>query len=213
MKTIKLKNIYFKFSEFKYNNISELKKEFDIISAKIGKHTVIGDDAVIGNHAVIGKHTVIGDDATIGNHAVIGDDAKIGYHAVIGNHATIGYGAKIGNHATIGKHAKIGYGAKIGNHATIGKHAVIGDDATIGNHAKIGCHVNLTKSIYITGSSHTLTYTGNNTLSIGCHNYTIDKWLEKFEIIGKKENYSLEQIEEYRKYILIIKQFAENENN
>lgn len=147
MKTIKLKNIYFKFSEFKYNNISELKKEFDIISAKIGKHTVIGDDAVIGNHAKIG------------------DDAKIGYHAVIGNHATI------------------------------------------------GCHVNLTKSIYITGSSHTLTYTGNNTLSIGCHNYTIDKWLEKFEIIGKKENYSLEQIEEYRKYILIIKQFAENENN
>ena len=129
MKTIKLKNIYFKFSEFKYNNISELKKEFDIISAKIGKHTVIGDDAVIGNHATI------------------------------------------------------------------------------------GCHVNLTKSIYITGSSHTLTYTGNNTLSIGCHNYTIDKWLEKFEIIGKKENYSLEQIEEYRKYILIIKQFAENENN
>ena len=123
MKTIKIKNIDFTFSKFKYNDISELKEEFDIRSI------------------------------TIGNHAVIGD------------------------------------------RATIGK------------------HVNLTKSIYITGSSHTLTYTGNNTLSIGCHNYTIDKWLEKFEIIGKKENYSLEQIEEYRKYILIIKQFAENENN
>jgi hypothetical protein len=45
-------------------------------------------------------------------------------------------------------------------------------------------------------------------LSIGCHNYTIEKWLEKFEIVGKKENYKEGEINEYKQYILMAEQFA-----
>ena len=56
---------------------------------------------------------------------------------------------------------------------------------------------------------HSITYTGNDTLSIGCHNYSIDKWLEKFEIVGKKEGYSDVQIQEYKKYILMAQTFSE----
>jgi hypothetical protein len=46
-------------------------------------------------------------------------------------------------------------------------------------------------------------------LSIGCHNYSIEKWLEKFKIIGEKEEYSKLEIKEYETYILMAKQFSE----
>lgn len=91
---------------------------------------------------------------------------------------------------------------------SIGDHANIGDGASIGNRVSIGDGVKLQKNFYIVDSKHILTYTGNNTLSIGCHNYTIKEWLDNFEIIGKKENYTQEQIKEYKQYILMAEQFA-----
>jgi len=126
----------------------------------------------------------------------------------IGDHASIGYGASIGDYASIGDHVSIGYRASIGDHASIGYGASIGDRASIGYRASIGDHVKLQKNFYIVSSKHCITYTGNDTLSIGCHNYTIDKWLEKFEIIGKKANYSETEINEYKQYILMAKEFS-----
>ena len=105
---------------------------------------------------------------------------------------SIGYGASIGNVASIGDDASIGNGASIG------------DGASIGNGASIGDGVKLIRCIYIAGSKHSLTYTGKRTLSIGCHNYTIEKWLEHFETIGEKEGYTTEQITEYGEYIRAI---------
>ena len=108
----------------------------------------------------------------------------------------------IGKGASIGNGASIGYDTSIGNRASIGYGASIGYDASIGNGIK------LLKNFYIVGSKHLITYTGNNTLSIGCHNFTIDKWKECFKTVGEKENYSNEQIEEYYQYILMAEQFA-----
>ncbi len=85
---------------------------------------------------------------------------------------------------------------------TIGYRAIIGDGAIIGN------GIELQKNFYIVGSKHPVTYTGNDTLSIGCYNYSIEKWLEKFEIVGQKESYSENQIEEYKQYILMAQMFA-----
>jgi UDP-3-O-[3-hydroxymyristoyl] glucosamine N-acyltransferase len=138
----------------------------------------------------------------------IGYDASIGDDASIGNGASIGYGASIGDDASIGYGASIGNDASIGNRASIGYYASIGDDASIGYGASIGDDVKLQKNLYIVGSKHVVTYTGNNTLSIGCHNYTIDKWLEKFEIVGKKEGYTDAEISEYKEYILMAEKFS-----
>ena len=121
---------------------------------------------------------------------------------------SIGYGASIGNDASIGNGASIGYGALIGSGASIGNDASIGYGASIGNRASIGSGIKLLKNFYIVGSKHPITYTGNNTLSIGCHNFTIDKWKECFKTVGEKEDYSNEQIEEYYQYILMVEQFA-----
>jgi len=64
---------------------------------------------------------------------------------------------------------------------------------------------------YISGTNHTVTYTGNNTLSIGCYNKTIEEWKVEFRKIGKNNNYSESNILEYEKYILLAEQFAKIE--
>ena len=121
---------------------------------------------------------------------------------------TIGDDASIGNNASIGDDASIGYRASIGDDASIGYRASIGDDASIGCGASIGDGVELKKTLYVVGSKHIVTYTGNDTVSIGCYNYKIDKWLEKFEVVGQKEGYSVEEINEYKQYILMAQTFS-----
>ena len=48
---------------------------------------------------------------------------------------------------------------------------------------------------------HTATYLGTNEIRIGCHVYPINHWVDNFEEIGKKANYSDEQIKRYGKFI------------
>ena len=189
-KKIYLKDESFNWKEYEYSTIDELKEEFTKRRISIGKGASIGNGASIGYDTSIGNRASIGHGASIGDYASIGDRASIGDDASIGNRASIGYGASIG------------YDASIGNSASIGDRASIGYDASIGNGIK------LLKNFYIVGSKHLITYTGNNTLSIGCHNFTIDKWKECFKTVGEKENYSNEQIEEYYQYILMAEQFA-----
>jgi len=43
--------------------------------------------------------------------------------------------------------------------------------------------------------------TSDTELQIGCISLTIDKWREKRVILGEKEGYTPEQIEEYGMYI------------
>ena len=44
---------------------------------------------------------------------------------------------------------------------------------------------------------------GRLLLCIGCHKYTIDEWKEQYSQIGANENYSLDEIAEYKEYILM----------
>lgn len=95
----------------------------------------------------------------------------------------------------------------IGDPVIIGNDVIIGKDAKIASDAIIGDEVKLITGIYINGSKHTITYTGNGTISIGCHNYTIGFWKDNYIQIGKNEGYSTKEIEEYYQYILIVEQF------
>ncbi len=131
------------YSEFQYQDISELREN------------------------LTGRNIMIGENATIGDNAKIGYDAKIGENATIGNGATIGENATIGNYATIGENAKIGNGATI------------------------------IKSLFITGSKHTVAWYSNGFINIGCHLLSIEEWIERFKTIGANEGYN----EEYKAYI------------
>lgn len=85
----------------------------------------------------------------------------------------------------------ISYSANIGDSANIGKSAYIVDYAK-----PIIINVN--------GSKHFVSYWGQNRIDIGCHSKSISEWDEIYAEVGKSENYTDQQISEYKKYIDFI---------
>jgi len=61
--------------------------------------------------------------------------------------------------------------------------------------------------ITIIGSVHSLQFS-NNKIRIGCEYFTAEHWLENYESIGKENNYTVEQLKEYKKYIDMCKEFT-----
>lgn len=110
----------------------------------------------------------------------------------IGNDCELGYDCKLGDSCELGYDCKLGYGCKLGN------------DCKLGN----GCKVKHTLCIH--ASRHTITYWGCDAIQIGCKQYTISKWLSNYEKIGRSNNYSDKEIEEYWMYIDMIKHIHES---
>jgi len=54
--------------------------------------------------------------------------------------------------------------------------------------------------ISIQGTKHHFFYM-NGIIKIGCEEHTIKKWLSDYKLIGKRNNYTDNQIDEYFKYI------------
>ena len=67
--------------------------------------------------------------------------------------------------------------------------------------------------LYITGSRHSVTWWGSDEIAIGCHQYSIRLWMEKFREIGAKEDYNEKQIDEYERYIRTIASMYEESKN
>lgn len=86
----------------------------------------------------------------------------------------------------------------------ISDYAEIGDYAKIGDCAEIGNYVILQNHIYIKFCDYSMTYTGNRTVSIGCKNFTIEKWLTEGEEIARLQGRTERQIVEYRAAIEMI---------
>ena len=62
--------------------------------------------------------------------------------------------------------------------------------------------------IFICGSRHNLQYNkSTGELRIGCHVYHLEYWLIMFDVIGREEGYSNEQIAEYHNYMRMLKNY------
>jgi len=57
--------------------------------------------------------------------------------------------------------------------------------------------------ITIMGTKHTFFYT-SGIIQIGCERWPVDYWLENYQVIGEVNNYTSEQIAEYKTYIDMI---------
>jgi hypothetical protein len=55
--------------------------------------------------------------------------------------------------------------------------------------------------LYIQGSRHACLWTGPNELAIGCEIHDIEHWKANFTKIGKLNDYTPAQIDEYKRYI------------
>lgn len=86
----------------------------------------------------------------------------------------------------------------------------IGNDCELGNVCKLGNGCKVKHTLCIHASRHTITYWGCDAIQIGCKQYTISKWLSNYEKIGRSNNYSDKEIEEYWMYTDMIKHIHES---
>ena len=93
---------------------------------------------------------------------------------------------------------------RIGNDCELGYDCKLGDSCWLG----YGCKVKHTLCIH--ASRHTITYWGCDAIQIGCKQYTIFEWLSNYENIGRSNNYSDKEIEEYWMYIDLIRRIHES---
>lgn len=96
------------------------------------------------------------------------------------------------------RNIKLGDGCKLGNGCELGYGCQLGDRCELGD----GCDV--PKSLFISASSHTVSYWGEDVIQIGCKRCTISEWQKHFRKIGEAEGYSPEQMEECKGYIDLI---------
>ena len=92
----------------------------------------------------------------------------------------------------------LGYGCKLGNGCKLGY------DCKLGDGCELGYDCNVPKSLFISASRHVVSYWGADAIQIGCTRHTISEWQAHFRKIGEAENYTPEQIEEYKGYIDLI---------
>jgi hypothetical protein len=91
----------------------------------------------------------------------------------------------------------VGYNARVGSYARVGDNARVGYNATVGDGVNAKC-------IQFIGSNHNVYYWGEDKIEIGCYQHEMDYWLQNYASIGKIENYTEQEIEEYGRYITII---------
>ena len=127
---------------------------------------------------------------------------KIGIR--IAKSARVGKSASVGEGARVGEWARVGEGARVGKGASVGKGARVGEWASVGEDARVKQNAQFQKSpLYIIGSRHIVYEFDNNVLGIGCETHSAHEWLMEYEKIGKMNNYTDEQIQEYWEYIVL----------
>ena len=108
------------------------------------------------------------------------------------------------------RNIRIGNDCKLGNDCELGYDCKLGDSCKLGDGCELGNGCKVKHTLCIHASRHTITYWGCDAIQIGCKQYTISKWLSNYEKIGRSNNYSDKEIEEYWMYIDMIKHIHES---
>ena len=102
------------------------------------------------------------------------------------------------------RNIKLGAGCKLGNWCKLGDGCELGAGCKLGNECELGNNEIAPKALFINASRHTVSYWGDEVIQIGCKRFSISEWQQHFQKIGKAENYTSDQIEEYKGYIDLI---------
>ena len=125
-------------------------------------------------------------------------NVEIGYYVTLGHRVTLGENVTIRNNVTLGDNVTVGDNVTLGHRVTLGDNVTIGNNVTVRNKSIIDFVLS------ITGTRHPVIYYGSDEIAIGCHQLTIQTWLENYAEIGNRNGYTPEEIEEYRGYIEAI---------
>ena len=192
MKTIYLQVSGIGWVSFQYTNISELEEKF-------AKHRImIGGYCELGDCCKLGDGCELGDDCKLGDGCELGGYCKLGYRCELGSYCKLGYRCELGDCCELGYRCELGYCCELGDDCKLG------DDCELGSYCKLGDDCKVPKALFISASQHSVSYWGDDAIQIGCKRYTILDWQKHFRKIGKAENYTEEQIAEYKNYIDLI---------
>ena len=183
---------------FEYDVLSDLAHEFSIRNIRIG------------NGCKLGYGCKLGDSCKLGNDCELGDGCKLGYGCELGDSCKLGNGCKLGYGCWLGYDCKLGYDCELGDSCKLGNDCELGYGCKLGDSCKLGNDCKVKHTLCIHASRHTITYWGCDAIQIGCKQYTISKWLSNYEKIGRSNNYSDKEIEEYWMYIDMIKHIHES---
>jgi len=114
-----------------------------------------------------------------------------------GNCWIYGNGQVFGNGLVSGDGRVYDNGKVFGNGEVFGDGKVFGYGVVIDNDWT-------SNSFYITGSKDTISLSSYTTLTIGCLTKTFKQWEKTFENVGKKNEYTTEQIKEYGELIKVV---------
>ena len=183
---------------FEYDVLSDLAHEFSIRNIRIGNDCELGYDCKLDDSCWLGYSCKLGYGCKLGYDCKLGDSCKLGNDCELGDGCKLGYSCKLDDSC------KLGYDCKLGNDCELGYGCKLGYSCKLGNDCKVK------HTLCIHASRHTITYWGCDAIQIGCKQYTISKWLSNYENIGRSNNYSDKEIEEYWMYIDLIRRIHES---
>lgn len=102
---------------------------------------------VISRHSVIGNNVLIGSGANIMSYVFIGNDVSTGKGVLVNSHASVHHDAIIGDYVEISPGARILGRTKIGSFSSIGSNAVVLPDVKVGENCQVGAGAVVTKNV------------------------------------------------------------------
>ena len=189
---------------FQYNELSELAAEFKARNIKLGNECELGDGCKLGYGCELGDGCKLGYGCELGNECELGNGCKLGDECELGAECELGDRCKLGDECELGAECELGDGCKLGYGCELGNGCKLGYGCELGNGCKLGAGCDVPKSLFISASRHAVSYWGEDVIQIGCKRYTISEWQKHFRKIGEAEDYSTEQMEEYKGYIDLI---------
>ncbi len=82
--------------------------------------------------------------------------------------------------------------------------ALVDETAQVSGNAQVSGYAWDTRPLYIAGVRHGLTNSRWGHLTIGCHEHTFEYWQEHYRAIGRAEEYTKEEIEQYGLFIQLF---------
>ena len=138
--------------------------------------------------------------AFIGPRAIVSDKARVSGVARVSGEALVSGEARVSGDAQVSGEARVSGKARVSGEAQVSGVAWVSGEAQVSG----GCWEQ--SPLYVVGTAHDATNAINGHIQIGCECHPFDWWLQNGEALARSNNYTNEQIEEYRAIVdLFIK--------
>ena len=135
------------------------------------------------------------------NTASVDETAYVSEFACVSGSAHVSGSACVSGDACVSDNACVSGDAIVCGSARVSGTACVSGGAYVGGDAWVSGDVWEFSPLFIQGSRHSVAICSRSELQIGCKRYKINEWLKNLKEIGEDNDYSKDEIEEYKLYI------------